>query len=124
TSVYNATGPAAPLSIAEMLYGIRAVTSSPVRFTWVDAAFLAKHGVRAFSDMPLWYPPVGRTAGFFRMNADRARANGLTYRPLAVTAADTLEWWRSQPAERRSSLRTGLSAARAAEVLDAWQARA
>lgn len=124
TGVYNATGPAAPLSIAEMLYGIRAVTTAPVRFTWVDAAFLAEHGVRAFSDMPLWYPPVGRTAGFFRMNADRARANGLTYRPLAVTAADTLEWWRSQSAERRSNLRTGLSATREAEVLGAWHARA
>ena len=122
TGVYNGTGPLAPLSMAGMLYGIRAVTTSAVSFTWVDATFLREHDVRPFSNMPLWYPPVGRTAGFFRMNADRARAQGLTYRPLAETAADTLEWWRSEPLERRSEMRAGLSAAREAEILGAWHA--
>ncbi len=123
TGVYNATGPEAPLSMSEMLYGIRSVTTSAVRFTWVDSQFLAEHGVRAFSDMPLWYPPVGRQAGFFRMSSKRARAKGLTYRPLAVTAKETLEWWKSQPAERRSEMRVGLSAEREAELLAAWHAR-
>ena len=122
--VYNTTGPEAPLSVSEMLFGIRAVTTSAVRFTWVDAQFLAEHGVRGFSDMPLWYPPVGRRAGFFRMNSDKARAKGLTYRPLAVTAAETLEWWKSEPAERRSSpMRAGITAEREAELLAAWHAR-
>ena len=120
--VYNATGPLAPLGMAEMLYGIRAVTTSAVSFTWVDATFLSERGVRPFSHMPLWYPPVGRTAGFFRMNADRARAQGLTYRPLARTAADTLEWWQSESPDRRNSVRAGLCAAREAEVLAAWHA--
>src|SRR5690606_4477403 len=54
--VYNATGPAARLSIAEMLYGIRAVTSANVRFTWVDADFLASQRVRPWSHMPVWVP--------------------------------------------------------------------
>ena len=122
--VYNTTGPEAPLSVSEMLFGIRAVTTSAVRFTWVDAQFLAEHGVRGFSDMPLWYPPVGRRAGFFRMNSDKARAKGLTYRPLAVTAAETLEWWQSEPAERRSSaMRAGITAEREAELLADWHAR-
>ena len=123
TGVYNTTGPAAPLSISEMLYGIRSVTTSAVRFTWVDSQFLAEHGVRGFSDLPLWFPPVGRTAGFFRMNSEKAQAKGLTYRPLAVTAGDTLRWWNSQPAERRREMRAGLGAEREAEVLEAWHAR-
>jgi len=120
TGVYNATGPLAPLGMGGMLYGIRAVTTSEVSFTWVDESFLREHGVRPFSDMPLWQPPVGRTAGFFRMNADRAQAQGLTYRPLADTAADTLEWWRSEPPDRQNNMRAGLSAVREAEVLAAW----
>lgn len=84
---FNATGPASPLRIAAMLYGIRAVTTKPTKFTWVKAEFLAQMNVRPFSNMPLWYPPVGRTAGFMRMSANRAMSRGLTYRPLAVLEA-------------------------------------
>ncbi len=120
TGVYNATGPLAPLGMGGMLYGIRAVTTSEVSFTWVDATFLREHEVRPFSDMPLWQPPVGRTAGFFRMNASRAQAQGLTYRPLADTAADTLEWWRSESSDRRREMLAGLPAARESEVLASW----
>jgi 2'-hydroxyisoflavone reductase len=123
TGVYNATGPLGRLSMAGMLYGIRAVMAGEVSFTWVDAAFLAEHGVRPFSHMPLWQPPVGRTAGFMRMNAARAQEKGLTYRPLAVTAADTLEWWLAEPVERRSDMRAGLPAQREAEVLRAWHSK-
>jgi 2'-hydroxyisoflavone reductase len=119
---YNATGPASPLSIAELLYGIRAVTTSRVSFTWADAAFLQEQGVRPFSNMPLWQPPVGRTAGFMRMNAGRAQAQGLTYRPLAVTAKETLDWWKTLPADRRADLNAGLTPEREAEVLSAWKA--
>ena len=125
TGIYNTTGPEAPLTMAGLLYAIWAVTASPVRFTWVDAEFLSEHGVRPFSDIPIWYPPVGPTAAFMRMNASRrAQAQGLTYRPLAVTVAETLEWSKSRPADRRANLRAGLSPDREAELLAAWHARA
>jgi 2'-hydroxyisoflavone reductase len=120
---YNATGPAAPLGIAELLYGIRAVTTSRVSFTWANAEFLQEQGVRPFSNMPLWQPPVGRTAGFMRMDASRAQAQGLTYRPLAVTAKETLDWWKTLPADRRADLNAGITPEREAEVLRAWKAR-
>jgi 2'-hydroxyisoflavone reductase len=119
---FNATGPGSPLTVAELLYGIRAVTTSAVSFTWTDAAFLAEQSVRPFSDLPLWMVPAGATAGFMRMSARRAQAAGLTYRPLATTAADTLAWWKTEPAERRDGeLRAGLPARREAEVLAAWR---
>ena len=124
TGIYNTTGPEAPLTMAGLLYAIWAVTASPVRFTWVDAEFLSEHGVRPFSDIPIWYPPVGPTAAFMRMKASRAQAQGLTYRPLAVTVAETLEWSKSRPADRRANLRAGLSPDREAELLAAWHARA
>ena len=123
TGTYNTTGPGAPLTMAGLLYGIWAVTNSPVHFTWVDADMLLEHGVRPFSDIPIWYPPVGSTAGFMRMNASRAQAQGLTYRPLAVTVAETLEWSKSRPADRRANLRAGLSPEREAELLTAWHAQ-
>lgn len=124
TGKYNTTGPESPLTMSGLLYGIWAVTSSPVHFTWVDAEVLKAHGVRPFSDIPIWYPPVGPRAGFMRMNAFRAQAQGLTYRPLAVTVAETLEWSKSRPADRRANLRAGLSPEREAELLAYWHARA
>ena len=121
---FNATGPGSPLSVAELLYGIRAVTMSPVSFTWTDAAFLAEQNVRPFSDLPLWMVPAGATAGFMRMSARRAQSAGLTYRPLATTAADTLAWWKTEPVTRRQGeLRAGLTPQRESEVLAAWRTR-
>jgi 2'-hydroxyisoflavone reductase len=121
--VFNAVGPAAPLTSAEMFYGLRAVTSTPVSFTWVDADFLREMGVRAWSDMPAWQVPRGSTAGFARMSNARALAAGLTFRPLADTARDTLEWFLSQPPERQASLRAGLSPERERWLLAAWRVR-
>jgi len=123
TGVYNATAPDPPLTMAETLYGMRAVTNSAVRFTWVDASFLAEHGVKGFTELPLWFPAEGPTAGFFRMNGDRARARGLTVRPLAETVAGALEWWKAQPAERRARLGVAISAEREVELLTAWHSR-
>jgi 2'-hydroxyisoflavone reductase len=51
-------------------------------------------------------------------------AAGLTFRPLAITVADTLAWFGSQPENRRSNLRAGLSAGREVEILKAWHERA
>jgi 2'-hydroxyisoflavone reductase len=121
--VFNAVGPEAPLTSAEMFYGLRAVTSTPVSFTWVDADFLREMGVRAWSDMPAWQMPRGPTAGFARMSNARALAAGITFRPLADTARDTLEWFLAQPPERQASLRAGLSPEREGWLLAAWRVR-
>jgi len=120
--IYNATGPEARLSIAEMLYGIRAATTANVRFTWVDADFLASQRVRPWSHMPVWVPFTPRTAGFADVSIARALERGLTFRPLAVTAKDTIDWFQTLPAERQGELRAGLPAEREAEVLAAWHA--
>jgi 2'-hydroxyisoflavone reductase len=121
--IFNATGPAAPMTVSGLLDGIRSVTSTPATFTWTSHQFLADQKVRPFSDLPLWMVPAGATAGFMRMSARRAQAAGLTYRPLAVTGAETLAWWKAEPVERRNGrLRAGLTAEREAELLKAWAA--
>jgi 2'-hydroxyisoflavone reductase len=120
---FNATGPRSPTTIAQMLYGIKAVTSSDARFTWVDADFLQAQQVAPWSEMPVWVPPRGRTAGFMRVNCAKAYAAGLTFRPLAQTAADTLAWYHTRPAEQQERLRAGISPEKEAKVLAAWHAR-
>jgi 2'-hydroxyisoflavone reductase len=94
-----------------------------VSFVWADTALLSELGIRAWSDMPAWQPPEGRTAGFARMSNARALAAGLTFRPLAVTARETLEWFLGLPAERQASSRSGMSPEREEFLLSAWRHR-
>lgn len=123
---FNATGPAHPTTMAEVLHGIKAVTTAGAQFTWVPTEFLASQEVRGWRHMPIWLPPQGPTAGFLRRNVSKAVANGLTFRPLAVTAHDTLAWHKTRPDAEQSALLdgavAGISAAREAEVLAAWKA--
>jgi 2'-hydroxyisoflavone reductase len=118
TGTYNATGPAKPLAIGEMLDQIKGALNSDATFTWVPADFLEKQKVEAWSDMPVW---TGDESGMARTHIDRALAKGLTFRPLAETARDTLAWFKSQPQDRQSKLRAGLTPDREAEVLAQWR---
>jgi 2'-hydroxyisoflavone reductase len=120
--VFNALGPEAPLSFAELVYGIRAITAAPVSFTWVDTDFLLEREVRPYSHMPLWMPARDGRIGFNRFDLTRSLEAGLTFRPLAVTARDTLDYHLSRPAERRQQMRAGIPAERERELLDAWHA--
>ncbi|MGH9883988.1 MAG: NAD-dependent epimerase/dehydratase family protein [bacterium] len=125
--LYNAIGPAKPMTIAGLLYGIKGVTTSGAQFTWVPWEFLQTQNVRPWRHMTVWQPPYGRTAGYQRRNAAKAIAKGLTFRPVAVTAKDTLEWHKSRPEkEQLATLNgeiNGLSMTREAEVLAAWKAK-
>lgn len=120
TGVYNALGPARPRPMAELLYGIRAVTTAETVFSWVSADFLSYHNVRAYSDMPVWQPPGPGREGFARFDITPEVEKGLIFRPLAVTALDTLEYYFSRPEEEQANLRAGLSPEREKEVLAAW----
>ena len=57
--------------------------------------------------MTVWQPPVGRTAGYQRRNASKAIAKGLTFRPLAVTAKDTLDWHKTRPQKEQDATLNG-----------------
>ncbi len=116
---FNATGPDYEMTMAALLHGIRAVTTNGARLHWAPIDFLKAQNVAAWSDMPVWVPGVGESAGFGRISVARAVAAGLTFRPLATTASDTLAWFKSQPAERQSTLRAGLDTAREKKVLAA-----
>jgi len=124
--VYNAMGPAAHLSMAEMLYGMKAITTAGAQFTWVPADFLRAQKISAWRDMPVWVPASGPTLGFMARNNARAVAAGLTFRPLADTAQATLDYNNARPDAQRKALEAGaiagISAAREAEVLAAWHA--
>jgi 2'-hydroxyisoflavone reductase len=124
TGTFMGVGPANGRSMAELLYGIAAVTDAPLTWTWVPYEFLRTQNVRPYVEMPVWRPPTPGFEGFSRFDLTREIAAGLTFRTLADTAAATLAYHRSRPAERQARLRAGIDATREREVLAAWHAAA
>jgi len=120
TGTYNATGPATRLTIEGMLNGIKSGLGSNATFTWAPADFLEKEKVSPWSDMPVWVPPNGEDGAISDVSIKRALDHGLTFRPLAETARDTLAWFDSLPKERQEKLKAGLTKERESEVLAEW----
>ena len=127
---FIAAGPEGPLTMAEMLAGIKASVSTPVEFAWIDEAWLLEQGVQPWMGLPLWIPQLPETLGAGRAKNGKALAHGLTCRPLAETARDTIADFESTRADRPADFawgsgRTpGISAERETELLKAWDARA
>lgn len=118
TGIYNATGPAKALGIGGMLDGTKAALKSEAKFTWASEEFLTEQKVQPWSDMPVW---TGKESGLARAKIDGALSKGLTFRPLAETARDTLAWFKSLPQDRQSKMRAGITPVREAGVLAAWK---
>jgi 2'-hydroxyisoflavone reductase len=127
--LFIANGPEGPMTIEEMLAGIKASVSVPVEFAWIDEAWLLEQGVQPWMGLPLWIPQDPTTAGAGRANIAKALAHGLKCRPLAESARDTLADFEATKAERPadfawgSGRAPGISAEREAELLKSWDAR-
>jgi 2'-hydroxyisoflavone reductase len=116
TGAYNATGPAAPLSMQSLLHTCREVSGSDAVFTWVDEAVILENEIAPWTELPLWLPGEDGAA-FGGVDCRKAQANGLTYRPLADTIRDTLAWLHTRPADY--TWRSGLPAEKEARALEA-----
>lgn len=130
TGVLNATGPDVTLTMARLLETCRAASGSDSELTWIDETFLTERGVQPWSELPLWMPRSSETHRcFHEARFDRALSAGLTFRPLAETVSDTLEWQRSnmgRPLPEKPGVAlpdVTLRPEREAELLREWHAR-
>jgi 2'-hydroxyisoflavone reductase len=119
TGTFNATGPAEPLSMGRALEACLEATGSAATIEWVPGSFLLEQGVEPWTELPLWVAP--EEAGILAVDAGRALAEGLEFRSLEETVADTLAWDRDRGLP---DLGAGMSGEREAEVLSAWRAAA
>jgi 2'-hydroxyisoflavone reductase len=117
TGVYNATGPAQPLPLGDLLEACRAASGSDAAPVWVSAEQLQAHAVQPWMELPLWLPDTPEYAGFSQVSVARAVAAGLSFRPLADTVAATLSWASSRPADHQ--WRAGLPPEKEAKILAA-----
>lgn len=118
TGDYNGTGPGDRLSMGSMLEQVSAAIDTPHELTWVPSEFLQEHEVAPWSDLPSWIP--GDPLMF--VDVRDAVAAGLTFRSIAQTTRDLMEWDRARPPEERANRRFGMSRERELEVLAAWHA--
>jgi 2'-hydroxyisoflavone reductase len=118
---FNGTGK--PIAMKAFLGGVAAGVHTEPKITWVSTKFLQDNKVNAWSDQPVWVPGQGETAGFHHRSIARALKAGLTFRPLPLTAGDTLAWFELQPPERQAKLKSGLTPERETALLAQWKAR-
>lgn len=124
SGVFNAIGPNPPLKLSEMLDACAKATGQDVKLHYASESFLAEHEVRGWTDLPVWLPPSGWSAGFHTRSIDASIRAGMKFRPLQETAQATFDWWKTLPAERRAKLKNGLKPEREKELLDALAAAA
>jgi 2'-hydroxyisoflavone reductase len=117
--VFNATGPVRPWRFDEVLATCRVASGSEARFEWVGEEFLLGEGVRPWTDLPLWSP--ASEEAWDRCDASRAVAQGLAFRPLETTVADTLAWDRGRRED--VPLNAGIGEERERELLARWRSR-
>lgn len=122
TGVYNANGLANTFRMEDLLEECRSVSDSDAAFTWVSESFLLEENVAAWSDMPLWLPEEAapHLRGFMFISYDKAVRDGLRFRPLRETVADTLKWAQGCFGD----LRAGIDEEKERMLLNKWHAPA
>jgi nucleoside-diphosphate-sugar epimerase len=100
---------------AEVIDACGAETGSNAEVTWVDDGFLLEEGVGEWMELPLWIADPD-WIGTHLADVSRALAEGLEFRPLRETVADTLALAETTDA-------AGLAPTREAELLSGWHAR-
>ncbi len=123
TGYFNAVTAPREYTIGDLIRACQdASPGNSTKVTWVPESFLFKQWKPEEVDLPPWSPMSREYAGASLTSNDRARAAGLTTRPLADTVRDTLQWFRTLPAERQAKLKAGLDPAVEAATLEAWHA--
>jgi 2'-hydroxyisoflavone reductase len=123
TGIYNATGPASPLTMQGLLDTCRTEAGSDAEFVYVPGEFLQEHEVDGNS-VNCWWVSADETNYRYFCDVDcrKAEADGLTHRPLAETARDTRAWAATRPDDWK--WRAGLTAEQEASLLEAWGRKA
>lgn len=111
---YNATGVSLPLD--DLLSKVKEVSGSDAHIVWASEGFLLEHGVIPWQELPLWTAEKG--LAFNMLNVQKAINAGLTFRPLADTVRDTLNWVNAQ----KNRPQTSLPRDREQTLLNEWHA--
>ena len=121
TGITNATGPDYALTLGKVLETCQQVSGSGATLNWVPDTFLKDSDADSFSLLPFYVPASPDTDGLMTAGIAKALGQGLTFRPLADTIADTLAWDKTRPADQ--PLKVGLPREQERDLLDKYAAQ-
>jgi 2'-hydroxyisoflavone reductase len=105
TGIYDVTGPVHHTNLSHFVGAARSATSASSKLTWVPASWLAAQNDNGIWDKLLYWSREADSWGWvMQMSIDKALAADLAFRPIGVTRADTVAWYRMLPAERKAEL--------------------
>jgi 2'-hydroxyisoflavone reductase len=107
--VYGTFDAVSPLTMKQLLEGVREATGSSATLTWVSPQFLEANQVK----LPVWTRR--------RFDSSSAVKHGLTFRPVTDTVESTLTWHVSRDSRRQMALRVGLTPEVEARLLEQWK---
>jgi 2'-hydroxyisoflavone reductase len=110
-STFNAIGPNRPARWGDVLQSCVNASGGKAKLVWVPTSWLAQNGMGGEDAFPIWVAPTGESAGFHRWSNERAKAAGLTFRPIDDTVKSLLAWYPGE-VERRVRVTRELEAAR------------
>jgi 2'-hydroxyisoflavone reductase len=117
--IFNALGFDGAVTLQEFLHGCKVVLGrNDASFTWASEEFLLKNEVRPFSEMPFWLPE--QLAHHYA--PERGIAAGMTFRPIAETIQNTMDWWNATRDDTYKWRYYGMAKDREAELLRSWHA--
>lgn len=117
TGIYNATGPADPITFEQVLLRCQQICAKNSSFTWVSEDFLLHNQIQDWIELPLWLSYKRNMPGFLNVSIKNALQNGLAFRPLSETIRDTLDWHKT----RESIGRIGLDRDKEQALLKLWK---
>jgi 2'-hydroxyisoflavone reductase len=121
TGYFNAVSPPGAFTIGDLIKASQeASPQAGVKATWVSEDFLAAHWKADELDLPPWSPMKGDSAGASLTSIKPSLRTGLRSRPLHETVRDTLEWFKTLPADRQAKLHAGLDPQKEADTLRLW----
>ncbi len=125
TGIFNGVGPKGRKNIYDFVE--EAKQAFNVNHTFVkidDYDFLKTQNVEYI--VP-WIMPLGNNEGTAKINNEKAKAHGLTFRPVEQSVKDTYDWWNSEAVdeERRKAYGSNPDSIlnREASIIEAWKGR-
>jgi 2'-hydroxyisoflavone reductase len=116
---FNTVSQPGHATMRSLLEAARAATGSSARLVWVSPDVIEAAGIEPWTELPVWLPPDGESAGLHTGDVSKAYATGLTCRPIEQTVADTWTWLQAEgdPPARPGYPAHGLDPDREREVL-------
>jgi nucleoside-diphosphate-sugar epimerase len=121
--VFNGVGPQGGRPFKEFLELINKGVGGNPKLTWVSTDFLIENKANPYGpELPVFQAMRGKNAGFARFDITPELKAGLKFRPLDVTAKETLEWFRTLT-DRPNGPTKGFKPDREKQLLELWRAR-